>query len=146
MKGNLFPAVVTEIATSLAQCRIGKMSEATDARRKDTKRRILIPALAGGACVFALCAHAAPPRVACGSDDISSLQAQSDTAPDGASTYMKGNNMIGSHALLIVPSDNVESGILSFMFGKNVTDCQPDLRKENRDIAQNMLPFDPGQN
>lgn len=72
------------------------------------------------------------------------LQGQNATAPGGEMDYVIGGNMVAGHALLAVPSEYGQSGILSFMVSENGNVLEADLGEDSLNIAFGMTRFDPG--
>ncbi len=73
------------------------------------------------------------------------LQKRGPNAPGGALDYMLNGNMLASHALLAFPADYGETGIMSFMVGKNGVILEADLGENTIDVANAVESFDPGE-
>ena len=73
------------------------------------------------------------------------LDRQGPSAPGGAMEYMIGGKMVAGHALLAVPADYGDTGIMSFMVGEAGVVYEADLGEETLDVAAGITAFDPGE-
>ena len=73
------------------------------------------------------------------------LDRQGPSAPGGAMEYMIGGKMVAGHALLAVPADYGDTGIMSFMVGEAGVVYEADLGEETLDVAARITAFDPGE-
>lgn len=71
------------------------------------------------------------------------LTAQGPHAPGGAESYIQGGNMVGGFALVAWPADYGNSGIMSFLMGRNGRLYEADLGPDSDGIASTLPTFDP---
>jgi len=72
------------------------------------------------------------------------LQAQGDTAPGGAASYVKDGAMTGGFAVLASPVEYGSSGIMSFMLSRDGVVYQKDLGRQTVNVAATMTAYNPG--
>ncbi len=72
------------------------------------------------------------------------LSKQGDKAPGGAKDYFVNGKMTGGFAILAYPSDYRNSGIMTFIIGKDGIVYQKDLGEKTREVAEGMAEFNPG--
>jgi Protein of unknown function (DUF2950) len=72
------------------------------------------------------------------------LTSQGAAAPGGAMDYLVGGRMVAGHALLAVPSDYGNTGVMSFMVGENDVVYEADLGDDTLNVAAAIDSFDPG--
>jgi len=73
------------------------------------------------------------------------LERQGPAAPGGEMDYMIGGHMVAGHALLAVPSDYGDTGVMSFMVGEAGVVYEADLGEDTLDVASEITAFDPGE-
>jgi hypothetical protein len=71
------------------------------------------------------------------------LTGQTAAAPGGETSYLVGENMTAGHAVLAVPADYGETGVMSFMVSENGRILEADLGPETLDIVADMVLYDP---
>jgi hypothetical protein len=71
------------------------------------------------------------------------LDAQGPHAPDGAYSYLVGDQMIGGFALLAYPATWDNSGVMSFLVNQDGVVYQKDLGPETAKLAEAIRSFDP---
>lgn len=71
------------------------------------------------------------------------LTSQGDAAPGGAMDYIINGNQIGGHAMLAVPADYGDTGIMSFMVSENGTVMQADLGPDTLEKIVGLTVYDP---
>ncbi len=71
------------------------------------------------------------------------LDAQGPHAPDGAYSYLVGEQMIGGFALLAIPATWDNSGVMSFLVNQDGVVYQKDLGPETAKLAEAIRSFDP---
>jgi hypothetical protein len=72
------------------------------------------------------------------------LTKQGDKAPGGAKDYVANGKMTGGFAILAYPAEYRNSGIMTFVFGKDGTLYQRDLGEKTADLAGTMAEYNPG--
>lgn len=72
------------------------------------------------------------------------LTRQGAAAPGGALDYMVGGKLLAGHALIAVPADYGETGVMSFMVAEGGTIYEADLGDDSLDAAAAIDSFDPG--
>ncbi|MGB9432988.1 MAG: DUF2950 family protein [Candidatus Acidiferrum sp.] len=72
------------------------------------------------------------------------LTKQGDKVKGGAKDYIVNGNMTGGFAALAYPADYRNSGIMTFIVGKDGVVYQKDLGEKTGAIAQAMTDYDPG--
>ncbi len=72
------------------------------------------------------------------------LTKQGDKAPGGAKGYIQNGKMTGGFAILAYPADYRNSGIMTFVIGKDGTVYQKDLGEKTADLAVAMPEYNPG--
>lgn len=72
------------------------------------------------------------------------LTGQGPSAPGGAYDYTVAGRMLAGHALLAVPADYGESGIMSFLVSEAAIVYQADLGDDTLAEAAAITTFDPG--
>jgi hypothetical protein len=72
------------------------------------------------------------------------LTRQGDKAKGGAKDYLVNGKMTGGFALLAYPAEYRNSGIMTFIVGKDGVVYQKDLGEKTADLAQVMEVYDPG--
>ena len=72
------------------------------------------------------------------------LTKQGDKAPGGARDYVVDGKMTGGFAILAYPSDYRNSGIMTFIIGKDGVVYQKDLGEKTSDLATTMAEYNPG--
>jgi len=72
------------------------------------------------------------------------LSKQGDQAKGGAKDYMVNGKMTGGFAFLAYPAEYGNSGIMTFMIGKDGTLYQRDLGAKTADVALAMAEYNPG--
>jgi hypothetical protein len=73
------------------------------------------------------------------------LDAQGPHAPDGAYSYLAGDQMIGGFALLAYPASWDNSGVMSFLVNQDGIVVQKDLGPETAKLAEAIQSFDPDE-
>jgi hypothetical protein len=71
------------------------------------------------------------------------LTKQGDIAPGGAKDYIVNGKMTGGFGILAYPADYRNSGIMTFIVGKDGVVYQKDLGEKTTDLAVAMAEFDP---
>ncbi|WP_157961974.1 DUF2950 family protein [Acuticoccus kandeliae] len=71
------------------------------------------------------------------------LGGQGDAAPGGAYDYAINGHMVAGHAILAIPSDYGQTGIMSFMVGENGTIYEADLGDETLARGAEIDRFQP---
>jgi hypothetical protein len=71
------------------------------------------------------------------------LTKQGDEAQDGAKDYIANGKMTGGFAVLAYPAEYRNSGIMTFIVGKDGTVYQKDLGEKTTDLAAAMVQYDP---
>ncbi len=72
------------------------------------------------------------------------LTKQGDKAPGGAKDYIANGKMTGGFAILAYPVEYRNSGIMSFVIGKDGTVYQKDLGEKTAEVANAMAEYSPG--
>jgi len=72
------------------------------------------------------------------------LKKQGDKAPGGAKDYIANGKMTGGFAVLAYPAAYRNSGIMTFIIGKDGTVYQKDLGEKTTDLAAAMAEYGPG--
>lgn len=72
------------------------------------------------------------------------LTKQGDKAPGGAKDYIANGKMTGGFAILAYPAEYRNSGIMTFIVGKDGQVFQKDLGEKTNDIATAMTEYNPG--
>jgi hypothetical protein len=72
------------------------------------------------------------------------LTRQGESAPGGAMDYMVGGHMVAGHALIAVPADYGDTGIMSFMVGEDDVVYEADLGEDTLNVAAAIDSFNPG--
>ena len=72
------------------------------------------------------------------------LTKQGDKAPGGAKDYIANGKMTGGFAVLAYPVDYRNSGIMTFVVGKDGILYQKDLGEKTTDLAASMTEYNPG--
>jgi hypothetical protein len=72
------------------------------------------------------------------------LTKQGDQAPGGAMDYIANGKMTGGFAVLAYPAEYRNSGIMTFIVGKDGTVYQKDLGEKTADLGAAMVQFNPG--
>jgi hypothetical protein len=72
------------------------------------------------------------------------LTKQGDTAKGGAMDYLVNGQMTGGFAILAYPADYRNSGIMTFIVGKDGVVYQKDLGEKTADLASVMAEYNPG--
>jgi hypothetical protein len=72
------------------------------------------------------------------------LTKQGDKAPGGAKDYISKGKMTGGFAILAYPAEYRNSGIMTFIVGKDGTVYQKDLAEKSSDLAAAMTEYNPG--
>jgi hypothetical protein len=72
------------------------------------------------------------------------LTKQGDKAPGGAKDYIVDGKMTGGFAILAYPAEYRNSGIMTFIVGKDDTVYQKDLGEKTADLAATMAEYNPG--
>jgi hypothetical protein len=73
------------------------------------------------------------------------LTAQGPAAPGGAMDYRVNGHMVAGHALLAIPAEYAESGVMTFMVGENGVIYEADLGEETAARARAITAFDLGE-
>ncbi len=68
---------------------------------------------------------------------------QGDKAPGGAKDYIANGKMTGGFAILAYPAEYRNSGIMTFIVGKDGTVYQKDLGEKTTDLAVAMAEYNP---
>ena len=72
------------------------------------------------------------------------LTKQGDKAPGGAKDYIANGKMTGGFAILAYPAAYRNSGIMTFIVGKDGTVYQKDLGEKTTDLRLAMAEYNPG--
>lgn len=72
------------------------------------------------------------------------LTKQGDKAPGGAKDYIANGKMTGGFAILAYPAEYRNSGIMSFIIGKDGVIYQKDLGEKTNDLGVNLSEYNPG--
>ncbi len=72
------------------------------------------------------------------------LTQQGETAPGGAKDYVVNGKMTGGFAVLAWPAEYRNSGIMTFIVGKDGVVYEKDLGARTAELAQAMQAYDPG--
>ena len=72
------------------------------------------------------------------------LTKQGPAAPGGALDYMAGGHMVAGHALIAVPANYGDTGVMTFMVGEAGTVYEADLGDDSLTVAAAIDSFDPG--
>jgi hypothetical protein len=72
------------------------------------------------------------------------LTKQGDKAKGGAKNYVVNGKMTGGFAILAYPAEYRNSGIMTFVVGKDGVVYQKDMAEETADIAAAMAEYNPG--
>ncbi len=73
------------------------------------------------------------------------LERQGAAAPGGEMDYMINGRMVAGHALLAVPADYGDTGVMSFMVGEAGVVYEADLGEDTLEVAAGIEAFDPGE-
>jgi Protein of unknown function (DUF2950) len=73
------------------------------------------------------------------------LTKQGDKAQGGAKDYIVNGKMTGGFGILAYPVDYRNSGIMTFVIGKDGTVYQKDLGEKTADVAATMAEYNPGE-
>jgi Protein of unknown function (DUF2950) len=73
------------------------------------------------------------------------LTKQGDKAKGGAKDYIVNGKMTGGFAVVAYPAEYRNSGIMTFIIGKDGVVQQKDLGEKTVDLAQAMTEYDPGE-
>ena len=71
------------------------------------------------------------------------LTKQGDKAPGGAKDYIVNGKMTGGFAILAYPAEYRDSGIMTFIVGKDGTVYQKDLGEKTTDLAVAIAEYNP---
>jgi Protein of unknown function (DUF2950) len=71
------------------------------------------------------------------------LTAQGQDAPGGAMSYLANGKMSGGFAILATPVEYAETGVMTFMIGKNGVVYERDLGPDTTKIAASVQEFNP---
>ncbi len=71
------------------------------------------------------------------------LTKQGNKAPGGTKDYIANGKMTGGFAVLAYPADYRNSGIMTFIVGKDSTVYQKDLGEKTKDLAEAMEDYNP---
>lgn len=72
------------------------------------------------------------------------LTKQGATAKGGAKDYIENGKMTGGFAMLAYPAEYRNSGIMTFLVGKDGVIYQKDLGEKTTELAQALQVYDPG--
>ncbi len=72
------------------------------------------------------------------------LSKQGDKAPGGAKDYVANGKMTGGFGILAYPADYRNSGIMTFIIGKDGTVYQKDLGEKTSEAAAAIAEYNPG--
>jgi len=72
------------------------------------------------------------------------LTKQGATAKDGAKDFLVNGKITGGFAVVAYPAEYRNSGIMTFLVGKDGVAFQKDLGEKTVEIAQTMTEYDPG--
>jgi hypothetical protein len=72
------------------------------------------------------------------------LTKQGDAAPGGAKDYIANGKMTGGFAVLAYPAKYRDSGIMTFVVGKDGLIYQKDLGDKTSDAAMAVTEYNPG--
>jgi hypothetical protein len=72
------------------------------------------------------------------------LTKQGEKAPGGAKDYIANGKMTGGFGILAYPLEYRNSGIMTFVIGKDGTVYQKDLGEKTADLASAMAEYNPG--
>jgi len=72
------------------------------------------------------------------------LTKQGDKAQGGAKDYLVNGKMTGGFAVLAFPAEYRNSGIMTFIVGKDGIVYQKDLGENTADAARAMTEYNPG--
>ncbi len=72
------------------------------------------------------------------------LTKQGETAKGGAKDYLVNGKLTGGFAVLAYPAEYRNSGIMTFMVGKDGVIYQKDLGEKTKDVAAAMAEYNPG--
>ena len=72
------------------------------------------------------------------------LTKQGDTAKGGAMDYLVNGKMTGGFAILAYPAEYRNSGIMTFIVGKDGIVYQKDLGEKTADVAAAISVYNPG--
>jgi hypothetical protein len=72
------------------------------------------------------------------------LTKQGEKAPGGAKDYIANGKMTGGFAVLAYPVEYRNSGIMTFVIGKDGVVYQKDLGEKTTDLASSIADYDPG--
>ena len=72
------------------------------------------------------------------------LTKQGPAAPGGALDYMAGGHMVAGHALIAVPANYGDTGVMTFMVNEAGTVYEADLGDDSLTVAAAIDSFDPG--
>jgi len=72
------------------------------------------------------------------------LTKQGEKAQGGAKDYIANGKMTGGFAILAYPVEYRNSGIMTFLIGKDGTVYQKDLGEKTTDLASVMTEYNPG--
>jgi hypothetical protein len=71
------------------------------------------------------------------------LTAQGKHAPGGARDYLQNGHMTGGFAIIAWPAEYGETGVMSFMLGREGVIYESDLGPAGKQVASSMTAFDP---
>jgi Protein of unknown function (DUF2950) len=72
------------------------------------------------------------------------LTRQGDKAPGGAQDFSVNGKMTGGFAILAYPAEYRNSGIMTFVIGKDGIVYQKDLGEKTNDVASALTDYNPG--
>jgi hypothetical protein len=72
------------------------------------------------------------------------LTQQGNTAPGGAKDYIVNGKMVGGFAVLAWPAEYRNSGIMTFVVGRDGVVYQKDLGEKTAELAQAIQEYNPG--
>lgn len=72
------------------------------------------------------------------------LTRQGDKSPGGAKDFLVNGKLTGGFAILAYPADYRNSGIMTFIVGKDGVVYQKDLGEKTAEIAEGMTEYNPG--
>jgi Protein of unknown function (DUF2950) len=72
------------------------------------------------------------------------LTAQGGSAPGGAKNYLFGGKLEGGFAVLAYPAKYGDSGVMTFVLGRNGVVYQKDLGEKTSEIGGSITTYDPG--
>ena len=72
------------------------------------------------------------------------LTRQGDKAPGGAQDFIVNGKMTGGFAILAYPAEYRNSGIMTFVIGKDGIVYQKDLGEKTTEVASALAEYNPG--